>query len=472
MSATRVSAARPLPPREGGEPIVARARPASLWRREWKPLLAITAAFLLCYFFPTDLLPAAGARPLVALGEGALLAREYARAHVILCLLPAFLIAGGISVFVSQGSVIRYLGADANKTVAYGVAAVSGTMLAVCSCTVLPLFAGIHAMGAGLGPASTFLYAGPAINVLAIVFTAAVLGPALGLARAVGAVVFAVIIGLLMQAAFRRRREESARAAPAPVAVDTGSEPSLWKGALFMAALVGILVFANWSDSADGSGAWHLVYSGRWILTGGLALVAGIILVTWLKLEAWQLAAVGALTVGAALAFANRPLIPFGVAVVGVAAVAGRDPESAAGEWMEASWRFARQILPLLLLGVLVAGALLGRPGHEGLIPTAWVAGSVGGESLPAVLVAAIAGAFMYFATLTEVPILQGLIGAGMGAGPALALLLAGPALSLPNMLVIRSVIGTRKTVVYVGLVVVMSTIAGLLYGLVAGTGA
>lgn len=466
MSATRVAAARPARCEGRRELSATRARPASLWRREWKPLLAIAVAFLLLYHFPTNLLPVGGGRPLVALGEGALLAREYARAHVILCLLPAFLIAGGISVFVSQGSVMRYLGADANKAVAYGVAAVSGTMLAVCSCTVLPLFAGIYAMGAGLGPASSFLYAGPAINVLAIVFTAAVLGPTLGLARAVGAIVFAVIIGVLMQAAFRRRRDEPAT----PAAADEGSGGGVLRGALLMAALVGILVFANWGDSADGSGVWHAIYSARWVITAALAVVVGIMLVVWLELEAWRVAAVGGLAAATALLFGDQPLIPFGVAVVGLAAVAGRDVGSAAGEWMEASWRFAKQILPLLLLGVLVAGVLLGRPGHEGVVPASWVAGSVGGESLPAVLVAAVAGAFMYFATLTEVPILQGLIGAGMGAGPALALLLAGPALSLPNMLVIRSVIGTRKTVVYVALVVVMSTVAGLSYGLLAGT--
>jgi hypothetical protein len=185
--------------------------------------------------------------------------------------------------------------------------------------------------------------------------------------------------------------------------------------------------------------------------------------VLWLGIAWWKAALVAAATLAAAL-LAPGPLVPFTVALVGLAWLTATDPGEG-GEWFARSWEFALQILPLLLAGVLVAGFLLGRPGREGLIPAAWVESAVGGDSLGATFCAALAGAFMYFATLTEVPILQGLLGAGMGEGPALALLLAGPALSLPNMLVIRSVIGTGRTALFVGLVVVMSTAAGFIYG-------
>jgi uncharacterized protein len=427
------------------------------WRREWRWLALMVGGFLVLFYLPVGTPRFDG-----AVLEAFHLVRWYAREHVLLCLVPAFFIAGAIAVFVSQASVMKYLGARAHKGLAYGVASVSGTVLAVCSCTVLPLFAGIYRMGAGLGPASAFLYAGPAINVLAIILTARVLGLEMGLARAIGAVSFAVMIGLLMHLIFSR--EEAQRAAEQAAIPASQSSRSLAQEVVYFAAMVGILVFANWGQPQAEAGIWHAVYSSKWTLTAISAALLGIVLVLWFRLAWWRVGVVALFTVVAALVFAGTPLVPFTVAVIGLSAVTSTD-RGEVGEWFQASWEFAKQILPLLLFGVLVAGALLGRPGHEGLIPSSWIASLVGGNSLRANLFASVVGAFMYFATLTEVPILQGLIGSGMGKGPALALLLAGPALSLPSMLVLHGIMGTRKTLVYVSLVVVMSTAAGLIFG-------
>jgi hypothetical protein len=429
------------------------------WRKEWKPLLLIVAGFLLIYW-----LPLGSARFDNAVMESLELTRWYAREHVVLCLLPAFFIAGAIAVFVSQTAVMRYLGPTANKVLAYGVASVSGTILAVCSCTVLPLFAGIKRMGAGLGPASAFLYSGPAINVLAIILTARILGVELGVARAVGAIVFSIVIGLLMHLIFRR--EERERAAAAQIAVTPEESRPLWHNALFFASLVAILVFANWGDPGGTEGFWQTVYELKWPLTAAAALVLGGVLIVLLGFAWWRVAVVAAPVLVLGVALPEYPQAAFAAGIIALAVVTSTD-KGEGGDWFESSWGFAKQILPLLLIGVLIAGLLLGRPGEEGLIPSEWVSAAVGGNSLQANLFASVAGAFMYFATLTEVPIVQGLLGAGMGEGPALALLLAGPALSLPNMLVIRSVIGTKKTGVFVALVVVMATISGLLFGMV-----
>jgi uncharacterized membrane protein YraQ (UPF0718 family) len=407
-------------------------------------------------------LPVGNARFDGAVNESLELTKWYAREHVLLCLVPAFFIAGAISVFVSQQSVLRYLGPRAPKALAYGVASVSGTILAVCSCTVLPLFAGIYATGAGLGPATAFLYSGPAINVLAIILTARILGPHLGIARAVGAIVFAVVIGLLMHAFFRRGESQRERT-KAELPVSDEGRP-IWKTALYFMLLVGILVFANWGRPGMTAGIWHEIYAAKWTITALLAAGLGIVLVRWFGMRVWQLLAVSIATVGLALAFPGRPSVPFVAATVGLSAVASTS-DGELGEWFASSWGYAKQILPLLLAGVLVAGFLLGRPGHEGLIPSGWVADAVGGNSPLANLFASVAGAFMYFATLTEVPILDGLLSSGMGSGPALALLLAGPAVSLPSILVIRSVIGTKKTAVFIVLVVAMSALTGFLYG-------
>jgi len=384
-------------------------------KNEWKKLLAIIAVFVGCFYLPVGIGRFSG-----AVIESLHLVKWYAREHVLLCLVPAFFIAGAISVFVSQASVMKYLGARANKILAYGVASVSGTILAVCSCTVLPLFAGIYKMGAGLGPAIAFLYSGPAINVLAIILTARILGLEMGIARAVGAIVFSIVIGLIMHLIYRKEEVEKANNQTAMP--DTIQQRSLMQTGIYFASMVGILIFANWAKPAINAGLWFQIYSAKWIVTGILGFALVFMLAIWFK-------------------------------------------KDELGQWVGASWGFAKQILPLLLGGVLIAGFLLGRPQTEGIIPSVWVTKAVGGNSILANLFASVAGAFMYFATLTEVPILQGLIGAGMGKGPALALLLAGPALSLPNMLVIRSVMGTQKTIVFVLLVIVMATISGIIFG-------
>ena len=430
-------------------------------QREWKALLLMTAVFLAAFF-----LPVGQARFDNALVESFALVKWYAREHVVLCLLPAFLIAGAIAVFVRKDSVMKYLGARAPKPLAYGVASVSGSILAVCSCTVLPLFAGIYRMGAGLGPATAFLYAGPAINVLAIILTARVLGPELGIARAVGAVVFSVVIGLLMHVFFRNEEIEKAEAQLA-TSEPSGGRP-LWMTAVYFALMVGILVFANWAGARDASGPWAAVHGSKWLLTSILAVGLGAALGVWFGQPLREAALAAAPGVDLAFALPEHPMVAFAAGIVGLS-VAVATTKGEMEEWFDSSWGFAKQILPLLLIGVLVAGLLLGRPGHEGIIPSSWVARAVGGNSLGANAFASVAGAFMYFATLTEVPILQGLIGNGMGKGPALALLLAGPALSLPNMLVIRSVMGTKKTLVYVALVVVMATASGMIYGTLFG---
>lgn len=427
------------------------------WRAEWKKAATAAAVFGAFYY-----LPAGEARFDHAILEGLQLARWYAREHVLLCLIPAFFIAGAIAVFISSASVMRYLGARANKVLAYGVASVSGTVLAVCSCTVLPLFAGIHRMGAGLGPACAFLYSGPAINVLAIVLTARVLGWRLGVARAVGAIAFSVVVGLLMDGIFRKEEDAKAAAQAALPAPEAG-RPLAQNGAFF-AALVAILVFANWGEPREAGGAWRAIYEAKWVVTVLAAAALAAMLAVWFRVSWWKLGAAAAPVALLALVWPGQPAAAFTAGFLGLAIVIhSSGPEMR--EWLSTSWDFAKQILPLLLWGVLAAGVLLGRPGEEGLIPSSWVASAVGGNSWQANLFAAVAGAFMYFATLTEIPILQGLLGSGMGPGPALALLLAGPALSLPNMLVIRSVLGTRKTVTFVGLVIVLAACTGMIFG-------
>ncbi len=422
------------------------------WRREAKALAVGIGVFGALYFLPVDAPRFDG-----AVHEALALTRWYAREHVLLCLVPAFFIAGAISIFVSQASVMRYLGPTAPKTTAYGVAAVSGTVLAVCSCTVLPLFAGIYAMGAGIGPASTFLYSGPAINALAIILTARVLGADIGLARAIGAVVFSVVIGLLMHLAFRRDQRERQAAASLP----TEAARPLYQTALTFLGMVAILVFANWGGG--GTGIFASIHALKWWLAGAGGMGLGLALVVWYGLPPWKPIVIAA-AASVASVWPGGPVAAFATAAV-VFAWAIATEKGELGEWFEASWGFAKQILPLLLAGVLVAGLMLGRPGHEGLIPTGWIAHLVGGNSLGANLFAAVSGAFMYFATLTEVPILEGLIGAGMGKGPALTLLLAGPAVSLPSILVLRTIMGGRKTLVFIALVIVLSAVTGFIFG-------
>ncbi|MBA7531026.1 hypothetical protein ES705_23237 [subsurface metagenome] len=384
--------------------------------KNWTKLILFVAVFLVLYFVPLQ-----GARIKEAILEAIMMLQEYAREHVLFCLIPAFFIAGGISIFITKEAVIKYFGPKAKKVVAYGVASVSGTILAVCSCTVLPMFAGIYTRGAGIGPATAFLYAGPAINVLAIILTARILGFELGIARAVGAVVFSVIIGVLMAAIYKDKKKDSD---DFNLSDETQAKTrSLVQNGIYFFILILILIFAAWAKPKDPVGLWNTIYGIKWYITAVMLIILFVMLFKWFKKEERQ-------------------------------------------EWVLSTWIFAKQILPLLFAGVLVAGFLLGRPNTDlGIIPSNVVARLVGGNTIWANFFAAISGAFMYFATLTELPILQGLIGSGMGKGPALALLLAGPAVSLPSMLVIRSVIGTKKTLTYILLVVVLSTFVGWIYG-------
>lgn len=424
-------------------------------RQQGNLMVLLAAVFLLVYFMPTG-----EARFDNAVLEAFRLTHWYAREHVILCLLPAFVIAGAMAVYIEQGSVMRYLGPAAPKPLALGVASVSGTLLAVCSCTVLPLFGGIYRRGAGLGAAIAFLYSGPAINVMAVVVTGKVLGIEMGTARAVGAIVFAVVIGAIMH--FLYRKEEAARGSASSRGFEGGGQdrsPAVVAG--FFAVMVGILIFANWAE-ADSAG-WMVVHAWKWHITAVLAAVLGAFLVVIWKWPVVQMAVLAAVIAASAFIAPTVPELAFAVGMLGLMLIAATRPADAG--WAEQTWGFTRQIAPLLLVGVFVAGFLLGRPGHEGLVPSAWVAAVVGDNSLFSTSVASVLGAFMYFSTLTEVPIVQGLMGAGMGKGPALALLLAGPALSLPNMLVIRSILGTGKTATYAALVVVMATFTGFVYG-------
>lgn len=380
-------------------------------------LLIVFGVFLAAYFIPWG-----AARVLGATNEAFMMLGEYARQHVLLCLVPAMFIAGAITVFLNQQAVMRYLGPDANRFTAYGVASVSGAILAVCSCTVLPIFKGIYKKGAGLGPAVAFLYSGPAINILAIVLSAKVFGWKLGVARAVGAVAFSIILGLVMALIFRKDDEKRAADARLFTVPDEKPARSLAQMIVYMASMIGILVFVNWANSKGGSAAWDAIYGAKYWITGAFGVVLAYTVMRWFNKE-------------------ERV------------------------EWVVATRDFSLQILPLLFGGVLVAGFLLGRPGHDALIPSAWIAGLLGGNSLFANFVAALSGALMYFATLTEIPIIQGLLGAGMGQGPALALLLAGPSLSLPSILVIGGELGWKKTLTYVTLVVILSTVAGMAFG-------
>lgn len=424
-------------------------------KQEGNLLFFMLAVFLAIYFFP-----AGTERFDNAVLEAVRLTNWYAREHVILCLLPAFLIAGAMSTYISQGAVMRYLGPTASKPVAFSVASVSGTLLAVCSCTVLPLFGGIYKRGAGLGAAVAFLYSGPAINIMAVVVTAKVLGAEIGIARAVGAILFALVIGTLMHLIYRK--EESERSVKNARGFDGGSgDQPVGVIVTFFALMVGILVFANWA-AAD-STVWMRVYEWKWPVTALLSAgLAGLLIWRW-RWPAQQLLVLAGLVAAAALLVPGVPELAFATGIAGLMIIALLREQDR--EWPAQSWDFAKQILPLLLGGVFIAGFALGRPGHEGIIPSHWVAAAVGDNTLMSTIIASFLGALMYFSTLTEVPIVDALMGAGMGKGPALALLLAGPALSLPNMLVIRTILGTEKTLVYCVLVVVMATISGFTYG-------
>lgn len=440
-------------------------------KKELKILLWVVIVFAAVFFMPLG-----SERFMTAVDATLDLTKWYAQEHVVLCLLPAFFIAGVIAVFVSQGSVLKYFGANAKKWLSYTVAAVLGGILAVCSCTILPLFTSIYKRGAGLGPAIAFLYSGPAISILSIILTARILGMEMGIARIIGAVLFSVVIGLLMSFIFRKeekaKKEEQMNIVPPP------EKRPIWQTSFHFFTLVLILVFTNWGAPASSdTGLWYTIFAYKWYITGALSLLLCWSLIRILKLcTLWVLlgAMVTAVSIIPASLFIDNaklvPLVPMIVAITALSIILlfdKRDEENR--EWVFSSWGFAKQILPLLAIGVVTAGFLLGST-HDntaiaGIIPNSWIEWAVGGNSLLSNFFASFTGAFMYFATLTEVPIIQGLLASGMGKGPALALLLAGPSLSLPNMLVIRGVLGTKKTVVYVALVILMATISGFVFG-------
>ncbi len=414
--------------------------------------------FFLFYFLPV------GERRFdSAITEALELAKWYTREHVLLCLVPALFIAGGISAFVSQASVMKYFGAKANKFLSYGIASVSGTILAVCSCTVLPLFAGIYKRGAGLGPAIAFLYSGPAINVLAIVLTARILGFELGVSRAIGAILFSLVIGFVMHIIFRHEKTANA-AAQANIPEPEVKRP-LWQTSLYFFSMAAVLVFANWAKAEPTDVVFYLIYKVKWPLTAFFAVSLGFILKMWFGADVKKLIVASIPAILFAVFFRDIPILSFSAGFIGLSWLLNTSGNEEMQDWFSASWSLAKDIFPLLIGGVLLAGFLLGRPGREGVIPSEWVSWAVGGNSFVSNLFSSVVGAFMYFATLTEIPILQGLIGSGMGKGPALALLLAGPALSLPSILVLRNVMGTKKTLVYVVLVIIMSTFTGMFYG-------
>jgi uncharacterized membrane protein YraQ (UPF0718 family) len=430
--------------------------------REGKILLLFVGIFLFAYYLPLG-------QPKVqdAVLEAFLMLQAYARNHTLTCVVPALFIAGAIITFLAQASVIRYLGPNANKVLAYGVASVSGTILAVCSCSVLPMFAGIYKMGAGLGPASAFLYSGPGINILAIFLTARVLGFELGVARVVGAVGFAFLVGLAMAFIFRKEEQDKVAAAlqlppsPAP------SRP-LWQTGLFFSSLVFFLIFAAWVTPRDvtihlkdGQQVQAVILEERshdmifqlaqdW--DGKKKEDQVIIPKERLeRLEREQ---------GLTLQVAQIKFYLAGAILLLILLMLWRwFNREEIDEWLHNTWEFTKLLAPLLYGGVLAVGFV------SALIPPKYVAALVGDNSLMANFSAALIGAFWYFATLTEIPIIQALLRMGMDPGPALALLLAGPALSLPNMIVIGRVMGWKKTTVFVTIIVVISTFVGMLFG-------
>lgn len=435
-------------------------------KRELGILAALIAIFLLAYF-----LNFADTKIQNAIMEAFFMLQWYAQYHTLACVVPAMFIAGAIAVFFSKEAVLRHLGPKANKIEAYGVASTSGTVLAVCSCSVLPMFAGIYRVGAGLGPASAFLYSGPAINVMAIFLTARVLGFDLGIARIIGSIVFAVIIGLVMAAIFRKDDEERTAAVMA-MPDPPPARRSLWQTALFFIAMITFLVFSDWANPSQ-----TIIEK-----TDGTVMKVSVLQKTDEVYRVQLNEPLGDLNKGVKLTFPTGEIASekdwtpenyrwaawvfhhrwyfAGVCFLAVLAMvwAWFDRQEL-GEWMDQTWSFSKSIIPLLFGGVLVTGFV------GALIPEEVVASWVGGDSFRANLIASMIGGMWYFATLTEIPILEALLGLGMGRGPALALLLAGPALSLPSIAVIYSVIGFKKTATFVFLCIIMSTIVGMVFG-------
>jgi len=368
-------------------------------RKDWNLLIWIVVVFGILYFVPTN----------VDWFKTSILSafdllHDYAQKHVLTCLVPALFIAGAISIFVKKDEILKYLGDKSKKYISYSIASVSGAILAVCSCTILPLFAGIRKRGAGLGPAITFLFAGPAINIAAIFLTMSVLGFKIGLARIIFSILLSILVGLTMALIFREKLEKGG------LFLEESRETNLSKKTLFLF----------------------------------FGLMIGILIVNGLQISQ-TLRYVG--------------MLVFAIAVVLLVVLKFR--KEVTKEWLNETWNFSKILLPLLFIGVFIAGFVMP------LLPQTLIENLVGPNTIIGNLIASIFGAFMYFSTLTEIPILQALISKGMASGPALALPLAGPSLSLPNMLVIRKILGNKKTAVYVLLVIIYSTIAGLLFGMI-----
>lgn len=445
--------------------------------KEWKILGALLGIFLLAYF-----LPLGSPKVESAVLEAFKLLQWYVRNHTLACVVPALFIAGGIITFLSQASVMRYLGPKSNKLAAYSVASVAGVVLAVCSCSVLPMFAGIYNLGAGLGPASAFLYSGPAINVLAIFLTARVLGFDIGLWRAVGAILFAFVVGLGMAAVFHRGEQKKAEAAavmPDPPA--TGRRG--WQSGLLLAAMIAFLVFSDWFNPGDavvrrvdGTEVRGVVLQEMQdeVMIQVQESTEGIRGGDRLTLPKSQIAQIVQAKSWVMEVHHIRWYLA-GLMLLAVAVMTWRWVDGAEfKQWMHNTWDFTKLLVPLLFGGVFVVGFI------SALLPDKQIAALVGDNSLRANAIGSVVGALFYFATLTEVPITQALMEHGMASGPALALLLAGPALSLPNMLVLVKVMGARKTGAFCAIIVVVATTVGMIYGatqgvdsnLVASTGA
>lgn len=430
--------------------------------KQWKIFAAFAAIFLLAYY-----LPLSDPEVRAAIIEAFKLLQWYARNHTLACVVPALFIAGAIITFLSQASVMKYLGPAANKLLAYSVASVSGTILAVCSCSVLPMFAGIWKLGAGLGPASAFLYSGPAINILAIFLTARVLGFEIGAVRAIGAIVFAFVIGLGMATVFRKEEQAKVEAAfQQPAAPEP--KRRLWQTGLFIACMVAFLIFSDWFNpgnaiihKTDGTAIRGVVLQEmrEEIMIQVQESTQGVRAGDRLTLSKSDVARIEEAHSWVMDVYHLRWHLA-GLMGLAVALMAWRwFDRDEIKDWMHNTWDFTKLLIPLLFGGVFVVGFI------AAMLPDKQIGQLVGDNSVRANLVGSVVGALFYFATLTEIPITQALIEHGMAPGPAVALLLAGPALSLPNILVIRQIMGNSKTAVFCGLVVVMSTIVGLIYG-------
>ena len=430
-------------------------------KEEWKKFSLIIGLFLIAY-----LLPLGSPKVKEAIYEAFRLLQWYAREHTLACVVPALFIAGAITTFLSQASVMRYLGPKANKLLAYSVASVSGCVLAVCSCSVLPMFAGIYSLGAGLGPATAFLYSGPAINVLAIFLSARVLGLDIGVARAVGAIVFAVVIGILMALIFRKEEKEKSAAMLRMPEAGVPQRP-LWKTSLYFLCMILFLVFSDWFNPGiatvqlnDGTQMKvHVRYETKDTLTLQLYNEGGE---TSQEVRNYNRSDIKDIEPVPSLTQTIHGIRWYlaGTMFLAILAMVYRwFSRDEIGQWMSATWDFTKMLVPLLYGGVFLVGFI------SVFIPEKQVALLVGDNSLTSNLIASVVGAFFYFATLTEVPITEMLMKLGMAKGPALALLLAGPALSLPSMLVIRSIMGTKKALVFIGLVVIMATVTGIVFG-------